>query len=1405
MRLFLVVLFLSLWVGVTGQELPFEIKVEDLNIGRRGRFDVRPGNDGFYVLGSDNCLYYGTGADASLVGLDCDDSGAFSLLQTGMGVLRTSYDVNENLYHLHLFDDQNRKTVLLSSSQQISDPRVLPSGNIITRVGNQFVSIDERGEVTVLIAQLAAQGVSPYAILQVYGDVASVKTFQGFYLTDGTLRGTVRIHDRLNSWEFEAARSGGQFYFIEGNDIYTYSIGSAEPAKLLYSVPRPEHPAGELSGLQAIGERVVFAATIDGEYGVFMRADASGTVERVRIGENGPYCRVMTLSFNGTQNGYNNGEVMLVEGGSSRTGLTITDGTDAGTRSLIGGDGLPIKGNLRQLTPLQDSTVAIFMTNYRSDVGTLYLYEMENERMTEIRKIENASYIWDVAETATDYIFYTSPDAYKYNKSTKRATRVTEELSPAYFDKARDANFHYRIKDQNSVGIQVMVFSDQGSDITIFTLPAPFDDNHSINELLSVNGQVYAISEASDGTYHLFRVGPNRASTEYVGKLFTDRGDTNFDAFYGDASGAFYLYLNDQYYQYQNDGIKQVGSVSSYTAPDAYLGQLDGFAAFFRGTDLILPELKRTVGLGDYYSSTEVRFSPFVSDGTAAYLVRYAVNNDALATVSLYAGGVDQGDELALLQEYSVEAHDEPFELPLTTLGSQLLYAVPGRRANDYSMVWHTYDTATGQTEAVEALQDVYYAGGPIATQRDVLYFSSQVDGRNRLTGYTLDEGVILSLSLGEDEHLVKVLTATSGTFALTTHRIIDLDSLVTVYTLEGERKFEQIRELGEEFFIEISDSTTLGFYSFRPSTGRMVPITTGYDFGGQPRLDESHAIIGSNILFRGARGKQYAFELYNADRQQLYHLGYVATDVFRFSRGPFATAHQGEFFYAFKDEVLGLELHHFRPLFTHQLSGRVFEDRNGNNIFDDGDFPISNRRVAILDREGLSTFTDTLGRYTLFLDANQEYTVVVPATDCNDRSEPYALRTDDKEAATLTHDFVINNLVKTTTLTPRLESSAIRCGFTIPFWLTVTNDGCQVQDGSVTVELPDDATLISSDLNPATENDGILSWDYTDLAPGAHYRVKLQLEMPDETFAGEEIPFLTHTTTTDTNGALLRDTFFYNDVLRCAIDPNDKRSWPRRPEESMSNYTQLDEAITYTIRFQNTGNDTAFTVRLEDKLSNDLDWETFKPLTASHDYRVTLREGGNLEVLFPNILLVDSTRNEPESHGFFTFEIMVNENVPDFTAIENTAGIYFDFNQPVITNTVKNTIVEVLDADGDGYNFYADCDDTNAAINPGATDTPGDGVDENCDGVDGTTSVQAFAGTLVQLAPNPTRDAVQLTLAEDAVYRYSLYNLQGRRVGEADFRKTTTISLNHLPGGVYLLHLRDERGGALTRRVVRQ
>lgn len=55
----------------------------------------------------------------------------------------------------------------------------------------------------------------------------------------------------------------------------------------------------------------------------------------------------------------------------------------------------------------------------------------------------------------------------------------------------------------------------------------------------------------------------------------------------------------------------------------------------------------------------------------------------------------------------------------------------------------------------------------------------------------------------------------------------------------------------------------------------------------------------------------------------------------------------------------------------------------------------------------------------------------------------------------------------------------------------------------------------------------------------------------------------------------------------------------------------------------------------------------------------------------------------------------------------------------------------ECYDGDSDGYcPSTGDCDDTEFEIRPGAIDTLGDGVDQNCDGVDGDAVSVPDGGT---------------------------------------------------------------------------
>ncbi len=139
------------------------------------------------------------------------------------------------------------------------------------------------------------------------------------------------------------------------------------------------------------------------------------------------------------------------------------------------------------------------------------------------------------------------------------------------------------------------------------------------------------------------------------------------------------------------------------------------------------------------------------------------------------------------------------------------------------------------------------------------------------------------------------------------------------------------------------------------------------------------------------------------------------------------------------------------------------------------------------------------------------------------------------------------------------------------------------------------------------------------------------------------------------------------------SFDPNDKQAQPIGIQAQ--HFIDENGEIDYTIRFQNTGTDTAFSVVIKDTLTSFLDIESFRTGASSHRYELEVLNNNVLKFTFPNINLVDSFRNNLLSQGFIKFTIRVKSGSPFGSRIENRAAIFFDFNAPVITNQTFHTL----------------------------------------------------------------------------------------------------------------------------------
>lgn len=172
-----------------------------------------------------------------------------------------------------------------------------------------------------------------------------------------------------------------------------------------------------------------------------------------------------------------------------------------------------------------------------------------------------------------------------------------------------------------------------------------------------------------------------------------------------------------------------------------------------------------------------------------------------------------------------------------------------------------------------------------------------------------------------------------------------------------------------------------------------------------------------------------------------------------------------------------------------------------------------------------------------------------------------------------------------------------------------------------------------------------------------------LQFETETTAQVGDQICVDAQITTTSGDINLANNQYNYCYTVVNSHDPNVKEVFPANFKPGYDGY------LTYTVHFQNTGNAPAFNIRLLDTLDAKLDLSTFEVMNYSHANRVELK-GNIMQVYYNNIHLLDSKTNEKASHGFIQYRIKPKKAISESDQIKNTAHIFFDFNEAIVTNT---------------------------------------------------------------------------------------------------------------------------------------
>lgn len=355
-------------------------------------------------------------------------------------------------------------------------------------------------------------------------------------------------------------------------------------------------------------------------------------------------------------------------------------------------------------------------------------------------------------------------------------------------------------------------------------------------------------------------------------------------------------------------------------------------------------------------------------------------------------------------------------------------------------------------------------------------------------------------------------------------------------------------------------------------------------------------------------------------------------------------------------------------PVNFSYFTGKIFNDLNGNGALDALEPPISNHVVNIMPGNYYVS-SDASGNYAFFfVDSNITYNISTGGiTYWNQTTTPAIISCMPSSQSCKDLNFGFQAI-------PGLHEVSITCpnwgakpGQPEPMPIHYSNNGTATESDTITFVMDSLYSFISSIPAPDVINGQTLQWAYSNLQPGQNGSIMLHLLPSINAVLGNYLDSkLSIAPTNDTVPS--NNEVNLHQLISNSWDPNEKDATP-------SGMIAAGTEINYTIHFQNTGNAAADNVVIRDTLDENLDLLSFRFTGSTHPVNFSMSGEGLATFTFFNIQLPDSGTDMEGSNGAVSFAVKTKAALSPLTVINNTAGIYFDFNPAVITNTVADTI----------------------------------------------------------------------------------------------------------------------------------
>ncbi len=336
------------------------------------------------------------------------------------------------------------------------------------------------------------------------------------------------------------------------------------------------------------------------------------------------------------------------------------------------------------------------------------------------------------------------------------------------------------------------------------------------------------------------------------------------------------------------------------------------------------------------------------------------------------------------------------------------------------------------------------------------------------------------------------------------------------------------------------------------------------------------------------------------------------------------------------------------------------------------------------------------------------------------------------------------------------------RPGFDARYKIVFKNKGNQMESGTVNFQF-DDARIdfVSAGPVPDVVTTGLLSWNYTNLMPfeNRSITVVLNINAPTETPAvnnGDILNFNTSITPISGDELPSDNQFTYNQTVVGSYDPNEITCL----EGDSVAPTEIGNYLHYMVNFENTG--TFYAENVVVRLDIDptkFDMNSLQLLNSSNPSSTRI-SGNKVEFILQNINLEAAHGNPPVGgHGDVLFKIKTKGDLPVNDTVLQRAGIYFDYNFPVITNDATTTFAELN--------------------NP----------------------IHEFDNS-VKIYPNPANSIININ-SQFGIQSVQLYDIQGRLLETLLENATNaTIDISGKANGIYFLKIKTEKGSKVEKIV---